>query len=928
MVDIKAIRILPFSGKQEDWNRWSKTFLATAIAKGNKEVIKPSNMAANADADQNTQVYNDLILSCQDDITFGIIDEAVSATFPDGDARMAWKNLAEKFEPSTGASKIQLKQEFNQSKLSNVETDPEEWITQLELKRRRLKTLGVDISDEDLMLHILNNLTKEYDTTVELCEEELSGATVTLTLNKLKERLRAKFNRIKKLKEDSDEAVALIMKKQFKSSCSVCGKIGHKGTDCFNLEKNKAKKAEYYKKKDRNKSNSRWSRNKRFNKNKSNDKKTDDSSDEKKDDNSEIVLMANTINNFGKNAWIADSGASCHMCNDLLIMSSVRDTDQKISIGDGSKMQATKKGVVHGKFKKPDGSMGVIVLTNVSYVPDLVVNLFSITEAMDKGCLIIGSKSGISLSKNDKIILTFHDRFGDSKGHVFGTTIESLAATALVSGTSTNKTYDQAHQVLGHPGKELMIATSKRLKWKLDGDTELPCEECLIAKAKRANVPKIAKHYATKPGERIMIDTSSVRSQDHVSGRFWLLVVDEATNMKWSFFIRSKKQQVPVLEGFIKTLKELGHPVKHIRCDNAGENESLKKKLDADGSTIRFEFTARQTPQQNGKVERAFASLYGRMRAMMLGAGLDASSKLKLWMEAAATATKLDNILSMANEESPYKKFYGKDPDYQNHLQTFGELAIVTKNPGGVIKSKLDDRGEKCMFLGYAANHAANVYRMYNMSTGKVMITRDVKWTGKINCKNAPENNSATIDDFDDDILPIINNNNQVPNNNPVPNAATQRMVTRNTITNTPLVVPTANQTTGRALSRNDREMRRLTGFNNPGRIEIEGPTNQFCFFVPTVDNDTPETTYEDPKTFDEAWNHPDPTERHFWREAIRLEFRQMLKNRVWRKEGMDNLPPNRKGIGTKWVFKKKKNGVYRARLVVKGYSKQEGHWH
>jgi len=36
-------------------------------------------------------------------------------------------------------------------------------------------------------------------------------------------------------------------------------------------------------------------------------------------------------------------------------------------------------------------------------------------------------------------------------------------------------------------------------------------------------------------------------------------------------------------------------------------------------------------------------------------------------------------------------------------------------------------------------------------------------------------------------------------------------------------------------------------------------------------------------------------------------------------------LPPGRKGIGTKWVFKKKKNGVYRARLVAKGYNQVAG---
>ena len=136
MTDIKAIRVIPFSGKTEDWNRWSKTFLANATARGHREVLKPADPNKPADAALNIQVYNDLILSCQDDITFGIVDESISTEFPDGDARLAWKNLQEKFEPSTGAAKVQLKQEFHQLKLTSVEEDPDAWITQLELKRR------------------------------------------------------------------------------------------------------------------------------------------------------------------------------------------------------------------------------------------------------------------------------------------------------------------------------------------------------------------------------------------------------------------------------------------------------------------------------------------------------------------------------------------------------------------------------------------------------------------------------------------------------------------------------------------------------------------------------------------------------------------------------------------------------------------------
>ena len=90
-------------------NRWSKTFLSTATSKGYQEVINPTNEKVLADEDKNINAYSNLILACQDDVTFGIIEESISTDFPDGDARLAWKNLFNKFEPNTGAMKVQLK---------------------------------------------------------------------------------------------------------------------------------------------------------------------------------------------------------------------------------------------------------------------------------------------------------------------------------------------------------------------------------------------------------------------------------------------------------------------------------------------------------------------------------------------------------------------------------------------------------------------------------------------------------------------------------------------------------------------------------------------------------------------------------------------------------------------------------------------------
>ena len=243
---LKTLKILPFSGKEEDWNRWSRTFLATATAKGYRKVIKPNDPTAVIDSDKNVQAYSDLMLSCQEEVIFGIVVESVSNTFPDGDAKLAWDNLYERFEPTTGAEKIRLKSEFQKMRINDATEDPDIWINKLETLHRRLKSLGVDMSDEDFEIHVLNNLPKEYEGTIQLCEEELDTSSLTITT--MKKRIRARFTRLNKEYSKSNESVALIMKNKFKGMCSNCGKIGHKGADCFELEQNKEKKEAWLKK--------------------------------------------------------------------------------------------------------------------------------------------------------------------------------------------------------------------------------------------------------------------------------------------------------------------------------------------------------------------------------------------------------------------------------------------------------------------------------------------------------------------------------------------------------------------------------------------------------------------------------------------------------------------------------------------------------
>ncbi|MGL5934163.1 MAG: reverse transcriptase domain-containing protein, partial [Cetobacterium sp.] len=82
---------------------------------------------------------------------------------------------------------------------------------------------------------------------------------------------------------------------------------------------------------------------------------------------------------------------------------------------------------------------------------------------------------------------------------------------------------------------------------------------------------------------------------------------------------------------------------------------------------------------------------------------------------------------------------------------------------------------------------------------------------------------------------------------------------------------------------------------------------------------------FENPKTFMEAWNHPDTFQREKWREAIEKEFAKMERNKVWRKFKRVDIPQGRRCVKHKWIFEWKRNGTARARLVACGYSQVAG---
>ena len=114
----KSIRIIPFSGKKEDWCIWEEKFLAWARRRGYKKILKGTETAPkdNEEFDEatdegkkklksqqaNENAYEELLLSITTktragEEAFGIIRGCKSEEYSDGNAYLAWKRLSDKF---------------------------------------------------------------------------------------------------------------------------------------------------------------------------------------------------------------------------------------------------------------------------------------------------------------------------------------------------------------------------------------------------------------------------------------------------------------------------------------------------------------------------------------------------------------------------------------------------------------------------------------------------------------------------------------------------------------------------------------------------------------------------------------------------------------------------------------------------------------
>nr|KYP38387.1 Retrovirus-related Pol polyprotein from transposon TNT 1-94 [Cajanus cajan] len=482
----------------------------------------------------------------------------------------------------------------------------------------------------------------------------------------------------------------------------------------------------------------------------------------------------------------------------------------------------------------------------------------------------------------------------------------------FLSATCTNtvpSVYRQWHLRLGHQNNDAITKALKICNIHIPTVNKISdfCDSCCIAKSHRLPSQPSSSVYS-KPLELVFLDVWGPASLESSWGyMYFLTCVDACTRYMWIYLLHRKSDVFSHFLNF-KTLaeKQFQTLLKSVQTDGGGEFRPLTSFLQQHGIIHRL--TCPHTHHQNGIVERRHIHVVELGLAMLHHASLP----LKFWDHGFLTATYLINRLpsSSIGHQSPYHLIHHKEPDYQ-FLKIFGCSCFPLLRPYN--QHKIQPRSEECLFLGYSPTHKG--YKCLSKS-GRIYISKDVVFnesrfpyqdlfvsksvssTPATSVSNIPSlihspsqfNSPESSTHSDPDFL----------HSQPAP--ADSQLSSFNSSPNISAASGSISET-ARPLNLHPMTTRSKNGIVQP-RLN---PTLLLSHVVPK----TVKTALADPH----------------WLAAMQTEITALHNNHTWT---LTTLPPGRKPIGCKWVFRVKENpdgsiNKYKARLVAKGFHQQPG---
>jgi len=232
---------------------------------------------------------------------------------------------------------------------------------------------------------------------------------------------------------------------------------------------------------------------------------------------------------------------------------------------------------------------------------------------------------------------------------------------ALVEGIDKSKLVpyqmNEAHDKLGHFGEVRLRKMTNLKGLRLIGKLTA-CDACglIITKASPIAKSSSAEKKSKEIGERLYVDITGpfplTGGKWHTSIRykmFWYGMSDEFSGKMISSFQYEKSTLVDMVAETFDYFKGRDHKVKHLRMDNAGENQAVERLCKSQNITV--EYTPPDMPKLNQMVEWGFTIRWEGAKVLMQIAGLKPEVKRNKIILVEAIKT----VVSFFYEEGPRK---------------------------------------------------------------------------------------------------------------------------------------------------------------------------------------------------------------------------------------------------------------------------------
>lgn len=563
--------------------------------------------------------------------------------------------------------------------------------------------------------------------------------------------------------------------------------------------------------------------------------------------------------------FVVDSGCTTHMTNDETLFSTLDFKQSEVHV---AKNKETMTAIGEGKVEGREFN-----LNKVLYVPDLSTNLFSVKAVTENDGEVTFTKDRVVISKNGKMV---SEGVKQPNGlYTINVKPESRpigqSSKTMLTGYKDKPNAMDWHSRLGHLNVSYMkklirqnLVDGMELSEKDCEEIEKNCDVCLKAKQTRFPFNEERKR-AERPLQIIHTDLCGPIDPSTWDGKKYILtLMDDYTHFVVVRLLSNKNEAFKFIKEYVLEAEAQHNlQVSRIRCDNGGEYRSKEMQDWCKNRGIQLSYTEAYTPEHNGKAERLNRTLIEKARALLY----DTETDKKFWGEAVRTSAYLLNRSpTEAVDVTPAEKWFGRKPDV-SRLRKFGcEAHVKIVRP---IR-KLDPRSEIMKFIGYAENG----YRMWSYDKQRIITARDVIFDER---GSRPKSDSGKIgyrlehENQEDDLVSDNNSHEETDEENHEENNE----------------MNLENQAQEMEEEIRPRRQRR--------------PPRRFQDYAML--------------TFREAISSPEKRE---WIKAIEEEKKSLMKNNTWNYIDVEEADGKRI-LSNKWIFSKKEDGRFKARLVVRG---------